>query len=47
MDRVGVAQCLLPDDFVTSIGTKEQAIPIQTAKFAIHTLGQKRAIGTP
>ena len=37
VDRLG--QCLVSDGFETRIGRADKAKPIQTKKFAIHTLG--------
>ncbi len=38
-DRPG--QCLVSDGFETRIGRADEAKPIQTNKFAIHTLGHE------
>ena len=43
-DRPG--QCLVSDGFETRIGRADKAKPIQTKKFAIHTLGQSATFGT-
>ncbi len=37
-------QCLVSDGFETRIGRVDKAKPIQTKKFAIHTLGQEYAL---
>ncbi len=38
-DRLG--KCLVSDGFETRIGRADKANPIQTKKFAIHTLGHE------
>jgi hypothetical protein len=44
-DRPG--QCLVSDGFETKTGRADKAKPIQTGKFAIHTLGHERAFASP
>ncbi len=44
-DRLG--QCLASDGFETRIGKADKAKPIQTKKFAIHTLGHVPTFATP
>ncbi len=44
-DRLG--QCLGSDGFETRIGKVDKAKPIQTKKFAVHTLGHEPSFSAP
>ena len=38
-----LGQCLVSDGFEIRIGSADKTIPVQTERFAIHTLGHKHA----